>query len=194
MSNPYATAGVLSRLFFLTVLGFCVVILAGPVLALLSVLLSFLLVGFAFAFVGFLVWAVVQVVVGGKQAAWRNIQDLGQAFRNTLSQFGRFALQTLRFPAGVGRAVSTGASRLGRMLWAISRTIIRAAGEVGVMTATGLLVGGGAELIFGPKKPDHGLPVPLNILLGAALGCLVGLVMFVIEAKTRRRQSMIGLD
>jgi hypothetical protein len=75
----------LKNLGLFALLGFAVVLLAGPIIGVLSVLLSVGAVVLLFAVVGFLVWGAFQAAVKGPEAAMNGLKDVGergQAFLN----------------------------------------------------------------------------------------------------------------
>jgi hypothetical protein len=189
VSNLPSTLELLRRVFLLALLGLVAVVLVGPVIALVSVALSLVLVVLPFAVIGFVVWTLVQIAVGGKHLAWHNLREQGRALQETVRQIVRLSAQVLHAPLRLVKAIGLRAGDVAGGVWQLAKSGTRLVGEILVITATGFLVGGGVDLVFGPAKQDPGLPVPLNALLGGALGCLAGVAMIVLEKRAQSRRE-----
>src|SRR6266436_4674961 len=78
MENLESTWVVFRKIGWLALLGFGVIVLSGPILAVLSVLLSVGAVVLCFALVGFMVWSIFQFAIHGQEAASQSIQAMSQ--------------------------------------------------------------------------------------------------------------------
>jgi hypothetical protein len=189
VSNLPSTFDILRKVLLLALLGLAAVVLVGPVVAILSVVFSLLLVVAPFAFIGFLVWLMIQVATGRQHLAWDHMRQFGRTVADNVQHVSRRAAYVLKAPARLGREIGIRAAHLAGGAWRVARASTRVVGEVLLIAAIGLLVGGGMDLFLGPPRHDPGLPIPWNACLGAALGCLAGIVMVVLE---RRRAHCLN--
>jgi hypothetical protein len=188
MQSLRATADVVRRIGLLALLGVAVVVLSGPVLALLSVVLSVATVVLSFALVGFAAWSAFQFALHGKDAAWDNIRVMGQNLgRHTLT-VGQALLRGLAFlPRLLGRVV-VGIGWLAwmalRFVWATVRFVL----EVALLAIFGAAVGAVVGAV-GMANPETGLTVPVSALAGAIIAALVGAVMALLTRRGGRSQT-----
>src|SRR5260370_27768961 len=118
-----SVGGVLGAVALLALLGFVVVVLAGPVLAiivsLVTLILSLVASALPFALIGLLVWGTYQLVTRGPRGAWR---DLGLR----VAQIGYWLLAVPLI--GIIRVVK-GGLRAGRAVTALALPAARRAGQ-----------------------------------------------------------------
>ncbi len=183
MSNLPSIFELLRKVVLLALLGVAAVVLVGPVVAILSVAFSLVLIVAPFAFIGFLVWVMVQVAVGGQRLAWDNVRQLGRSIADTVQHVSRRAAQVLQAPARLGKEIAGRTAHLAGGAWRLARAGTRIIGEVLLITAVGLLIGGGVDLFAGTPRHGPGPMIPWNALLGGALGCLAGTVMAIRERR-----------
>jgi hypothetical protein len=184
MQTLRATADLVRRIALLALLGFGVVILAGPILAVLSVLLSFAMVILAFALVGFLAWSGFQLLLHGRHVAWNNIQGLGQNLGSHVLTLGRGLGRGLAFIpwligmllAGVFFAVRF----VLRMAWATTRFAV----EVAFMGLCGVALGAAVGSMGWLPNQDSGLTVPMSAVAGGVIAAGVGAVLALLPKKT----------
>ncbi len=142
MNSQPTIIAMLKQLGLFAILGFAVVILAGPIIGALSVLLSIGAVVLVFATVGFLGWALVQAMLNGPQAAVDRLQDAklkGQAMLNT---YGGNMKTAITWPV---QAITTLAGSLLLITVFLVRSVWTSfwfVTEVGIVAAAGTLVGG----------------------------------------------------
>src|SRR5205823_578365 len=87
---PPAVAA-LRQIALLALLGFAIVTLSGPLVAVASVVLSLALGILSFALVGFLILAIVRALYRGQRAAWEGVCQVCQ----NLGRIGQRLLHTL---------------------------------------------------------------------------------------------------
>src|SRR5216683_3406335 len=98
MENMVSTWVAFRKIGWLALLGFGVIVLSGPILAVLSVLLSVGAVVLCFALVGFMVWSIFQFAIHGQEAASERIQALSRHATQALARFGRACAGVIAFP------------------------------------------------------------------------------------------------
>src|SRR5947207_3326963 len=111
VENQACTAGVLRKVLMMAFIGFLLVFLSGPILAVLSVLLSVGAVVFGFALVGFLAWLLFRGLTVGWDTAWQNSKEFGGNLGQVAGKFGRGTVQILRVPAKAVGLLVYGADR-----------------------------------------------------------------------------------
>src|SRR5216684_3311552 len=120
MENMESTWVAFRKIGWLALLGFGVIVLSGPLLAVLSVLLSVGAVVLCFALVGFMVWSIFQFAIHGQEAASESIQAMSQNATRVIGKFGQTTARILAFPFKVivrdGDGSACGRSR-GRAGW-----------------------------------------------------------------------------
>src|SRR5262249_2786665 len=118
---------VIRKLVLFSLFGFVVVMVSGPVLALLSVVLPF-------ALVGFLVWGLFALVFQGKQLDWR---QLGANVRGV----GEAGLRLAALPVRAFAGVLGGGLLVLAFLWRRFWGTVWFAVEIALLAATGVGVG-----------------------------------------------------
>ena len=143
----------LRRLVFLALCGFVVVMVAGPVFAVLGILI-------AFAAIGLLVWLPLRLLGFGKPIKWHRVRDAGHKC------WGAVAVRGNRVRGEIltrGQPYLTQACETGRYLGRIFRE-----------TMSGALVGAMLGLIPAVQY-EHVRPMILGACFGALVGAIVGL-------------------
>jgi hypothetical protein len=184
VANLQTPGHVVQKVILLALLGFGVVMLGGPILALVSVVLSFGLVILFFALVGFVVWSLIQFVFFGNRMAWEAIPEaarrLGQAWLGGARKFGQVLGVPLRFVSRIGGGLLAGAGFAWKKSWAAAWTV----GEIALVALSGVLVGVLVGVVTGAPN-NHQVTVPTNALLGGAIAAVAGIAMTVRERRTR---------
>jgi hypothetical protein len=139
--------GVIRQLAILTLVGFLVVTLSGPALALLGVLLPFALVGAG-------VWLLVKVITAGPRVAFGLA---GALIRGTVQAI-------LFIPRHLFAAASTVLSKTGSG----ARVVAGALAPL----AIGAIIGGGLGFVGGAEHHDQEIRIPLGLAMGAGVGLL----------------------
>src|SRR5262245_59090653 len=98
MENLESTWVVFRKIGWLALLGFGVIVLSGPILAVLSVLLSAGAVSFCFALVGFIVWSLFQFAIHGQEAASERIQAMSRHATQAMGRFCQTCARVVAFP------------------------------------------------------------------------------------------------
>jgi hypothetical protein len=148
----HVLTSVLRKLVCLAVIGFLVVVLIGPILALLGVLISF-------ALIGLLVWLPIRTLLYGKPFDWAKVKAVSRKYGGAV--FGRchhVADQALAH----GHPVLEKVQAAGRFVALVFRE-----------TVCGALVG---ALLAVLRVPEASFHIKL-VLLGAGIGALVGAVV-----------------
>lgn len=184
MQTLRATADVVRRIALLALLGFGVVILAGPILAVLSVLLSFAMVLLSFALVGFLAWSAFQLLLHGRQVAWVNIRSLGQNLGRHLLTLGQGLGRALAFIPWLVGLVLAGIFWVVRFVLRMTWATTRFAAEVAFMALCGVAVGAAVGAGGWLPNQDPGLTVPMSALAGGVIAAVVGAVLALLPKKT----------
>lgn len=153
MESLYSMADMVRKLGVLTLLGFLIVFLIGPVLTVLGVILPF-------ALVGFLVWLPFRLFVQKREVNWSGLpRNSGQAIRAVLTlplRIGRFILSAI---IGLLRLVA------GAVGYAL-RIIIPAVLGAFLFAVLGA--------IGGVAHQDAEFRIPAAALIGAGIGALYG--------------------
>jgi hypothetical protein len=181
VNNLQTPAEVIRKLGLLALMGFGVVVLSGPILALLSVALSFALVLLPFVAVGLLVWLPFRFLWRGKEAAIQDVHEIHQNVGAAAGGVGRAIGRTITFlPRMAGRLVALVFS----LAWGILRLALsttRVVIEMTMVTVTGALIGVVAGVLTGQ---DLAVAIPTNAVAGALIGAGAGLVMLIRERRT----------
>jgi hypothetical protein len=153
MESLYSTADMVRKLGLLTLLGFLIVFLIGPVLTLLGVILPF-------ALVGFLVWLPFRVFIQKREVNWSGLpRKSGQAIRTVLTLPLRIAGFLLSVVTGLLRLV------IGAIGYGLRILIPAVAGAV--LFAVLGAIGGAAH-------QDAEFRIPAAALIGGGIGALYG--------------------
>jgi hypothetical protein len=173
----------LRQIVLLALLGFVVVTLSGPLVAVASVVLSLALGILAFAVVGFLIVALVRTAHRGQRAAW---EGACQACHN-LARTGQHLLQNLvsfvAFPFRIGARSAGALLRLGWVLFWKTLSGVRVLGEVTLMTLTGVLVGVLMGFLTGTPNRDLEVVVFGNAVAGGVIALVAGVVLLLREKR-----------
>jgi hypothetical protein len=152
MENQPRTGDVVRKVAGITLLGFLVVILIGPILTVLGVVLPF-------ALVGLLVYIPYRMLVAGKQGGWPAVRETG-----------RKALRTAAaFPIWLGERMVAFSSFVVRTAFRLVGTMVGLVFAVGAGAAIGATLG----LIGGMEYHDAEMRVPAGALIGASVGFIV---------------------
>jgi hypothetical protein len=184
MENLESTWVVFRKIGWLAILGFGVIVLSGPILAVLSVLLSVGAVIFCFALVGFIVWSFFQFAIHGQDAASERIQGMSRHATQALARFGQMSARIIAFPfkaiVRVGDALLAVVWFTMLRFWLAARFL----GKTSVLTMTGVLVGAAAGVWFGMAHQNMDVTVRLNAIFGGVVGTLVGAALILMEKKS----------
>ena len=184
MNQLQTPAAVLRQVGLLALIGFGVVTLFGPFVALMSVLLSFALVLLPFVAVGLLVWLPFRYVTRGKQATLQEVhevrQNLGQAAGGAWRAIGRAITFVPRMAGRLVAWIFFLAWGLLKLLLSTTRVVL----EMALVTLTGAFIGVVAGVLTGH---DLGVAIPTNAIAGGLIGATAGVVMLIRERRTVRR-------
>jgi hypothetical protein len=187
MENQENTCGVVRKIGLLALLGFGVVILSGPILAILSIVISFGAVVLGFALVGFLVWSFFQLLIYGRQAAWDNMQAFGANAAHAAGSIGRTTGRVLAFPirilAFIVGGILLAAGFILRQIWYLLGFLSRTALLCALGVFLGLIVG----VITGAANHNMDVAIPTNALIGGGVAILVSVFLTIFEKRSRTR-------
>ena len=154
----------LRKIGFFALVGFAVIFLTGPVVAVLSFIISASLFVFffllPFAVLGLMVWLPIRLVFGKAQAARRDLWRTGQFV-------GRAAIAVPARTCGHLCSRARGAGERMRQLTSFIGTIF-------VETVSGALVGALLGSIAGFQTQAWHIAVPAGAVIGTGLGVIVG--------------------
>jgi hypothetical protein len=176
MQNTSSALVLLARVGMLALLGFAVVILAGPVIGILGAILPFVLVGF-------IAWCLIQLVNSGPRAAWKTLQETGRIIGSATVQVARGCQRAFSFPAQTAVRVFHGSRELAGKAWSGTTTGVKMAVEGGVVTLTGAGIGAVVALVTSATKQDRELAMPMDIAVGSALAAGVWVAMTVLAKR-----------
>jgi hypothetical protein len=152
VETAHLLTAILRKLAFLALIGFLVVVLAGPILAMLGVLVSF-------ALIGLLVWMPIRTMLYGKPFEWSQVKAVSRKLGTPVwAGCHRITGGAL----GHGKPVLEKVQATGRFLGMIFRE-----------AACGALVGALLGMVLGPESSVPSQPALLGAGLGALLGTLV---------------------
>jgi hypothetical protein len=194
VTHFHFSCDIVRRVIILAGLGFALVVLSGPLIAILSIILSAAFVILIFAFLGFLAWGFFQAIVNGPHAAWKSVGEFPRLAGAGLRRIGGTFKRTLALPPQIGRRALDVVGNIIRGTWRITRSTTSIAVEIGLMTVTGFLVGEVVELAFGAHSHDPGLPIPFHALLGSLFGVLVGIAMVAMGKRSAKSQTSAGIS
>jgi hypothetical protein len=155
MDNVHKTGDVIRKLAGITLIGFLVVILIGPILTVVGALLPF-------ALVGLLVYIPYRLLLAGKQGGWPAVQDAGRKAVHT----------AVALPLWIGGKVTSFATFIVRTAFRLVGGVLGLAFFVGM----GAVLGGVLGVIGGMEHHDLEMRVPAGALIGAAVGLLARLL------------------
>jgi hypothetical protein len=171
----WSAASIVRKLALFALIGFGVVMLAGPILAVLSVVVPF-------ALVGFLVWGLFALVFQGKRLDWR---EVGAQVRQVGGAGLRLAAAPLRAFSGVLGGVLLVTWFLWRKFWGTVWFVV----EIALLAVTGVGVGALVGFLNRAQHPNLEVAVVGNAIIGGALAAVAGIVMTVLEKRGSVRRS-----
>jgi hypothetical protein len=190
VNNLHSAADVIRKVGLLALVGFSVILLSGPIVAILSVVLSLGVIVLGFALVGFLVWLPFRILTVGSQVAFQNLHDAGKAVGGVAMGVGRVGAKAVVVPPRAAGRMCAGGFRVAkaglRLTWSAARFI----GEVGVVAAAGVLVGVIFGLISGTQTHNLGVAIPMNAFAGGLIGAATGIVMTIRERRAGRAPTI----
>jgi hypothetical protein len=180
MQNQPSPFVFFARVGMLGLLGFAVVILAGPLIGIIATILPFVLIGFV-------AWCLIQLLHSGPRATWQTLREAcrfaGAVTAKVAHGFGR----VFTYPAQSAVRVYHASRQLAGKAWRGTTAGAKMAVEGGVVTLSGAGIGLVVGLITSATKQDREFAVPTNIAIGAALAAGVWVVMTVMA---RRRVTV----
>jgi hypothetical protein len=184
-SVPHATTG-LRQILLLALLGFGVLFLSGPIIAVASVVLSLVLAAAAivltFALIGFVVWAPIYFVYAGHEAASEKIGNMGRAVGNTLRRLGHVGRRAVEIPAYFVARVYRGGLH-------VTKVTGRFVGEVVMLGVGGAALGAVLGLVFSMMSSQSlGTNVTLNAVAGGGIAAAVGAVLALVPRRAGSRR------
>lgn len=203
MNGFQATASLLRKIAFLAVVGFLVLTLTGPVIALvaaiLSVIIAIVSVVLPFALIGFLVWTAFELVFGDRHLVLHRIRETGRAFyQGVVAGPLRAGAQSCRGAVNWSQTATRGAQGTAQVLGSVlalpfrlAATVARGGfgvvrfvarkvagvgrffGEVFVEALCGAFVGA----LLAALGVTRGQDPETVILIGAGLGGVLGILL-----------------
>jgi hypothetical protein len=149
MEKLQGSAHILRHVVLWTLIGFGVLVLSGPIIAIVGTLLPF-------ALVGLLIWLVVRAIMLGPLMVGRII--------------GRTVHAVLAVPRWAGRTAFHGVRRVGQAGW----STVSFVGSILLPAFAGALVGAMLGLIGGMEHNDADVRVPAGAVIGAGIGLVAG--------------------
>jgi hypothetical protein len=184
VENLQPTPDVFRKIALFTLVGFLVVVLMGPLLA----VLSFAFVILSFTIIGFMVWLPLRVLFAGKQTAWQDVRNMGVALRTDASKWGRRVVQVLGFPLRIVRGLGPGVLHLVRIALRTALNLLRVGGEIALMGVGGAMVGVLWGAFQSGPRPLAGA-IAMNALVAGSLAALAGATMALLPKKGRAPQT-----
>jgi hypothetical protein len=166
MERLQGTGDVIRKVAGITLIGFLVVVLIGPVLTVAGALLPF-------ALVGLLVYIPYRLLLASKQGGWPAVRDLGKKAVRT----------AVALPLWIGGRVTALVSFILRAVFRLIGTVFGLVFAVG----TGAVIGAALGFIGGMEHHDLDMRVPAGALIGAS----VGLLALVLKSKPAARQAPV---
>jgi YMGG-like Gly-zipper len=168
MSCMHTPARVLRKIVFFALLGFGVIFLSGPVIALFSFIISaalvILFVFLPFMLLGLIVWLPLRAIFGGRGRARRDLFETGRlvgkaAFVVPLRTCGHVYARARCARVRMHERVHTVTTFLGSIL---------------LEMVSGALVGALLGAIIGLQMNALQVSIPVGAVIGSALGLVVG--------------------
>jgi hypothetical protein len=182
-----STGSVFRKIALLVLIGFGVVFLSGPIVAVLSVVLSFAAVLGVFALIGFLVWLPFRMLLVGKDATIANVHEVAAAAGRDFGRFGRGVAQVLAFPVRVLTGILGAALQVTWFAGKTAFTTVRFVTGMAFLAVFGALLGALCGLwMSNVHHQDVESTMIMNTLVGAGLAVLAGLIL----ALPKRRQPI----
>jgi hypothetical protein len=151
MERLQGTGDVIRKVAGITLIGFLVVVLIGPVLTVAGAILPF-------ALVGLLVYIPYRLLLASKQGGWPAVRELGNKAVRT----------AIALPLWIGGRVTALVSFLLRGVFRLIGTVFGLVFAVG----TGAVIGAALGFIGGMEHHDLDMRVPAGALIGASVGVL----------------------
>jgi hypothetical protein len=187
--NLPPAVGFVRQVALLALLGFAVVTLSGPLVAVASVVLSLAVGILAFALVGFLIVAVFRALYRGQRAAWEGLCQAGQSLGRIGQRFLRTSFRLVTFPFRVAAYVVAG---ILYVAWLVLRKVwiaVRFLGEISLMTLTGVLVGVVMAITTGAPNRDLDTLIVMDALAGGLIAAVAGCALIWREKRAAARTS-----
>jgi hypothetical protein len=189
VSHRSTPLDILKKAAVLTLIGLAVVVMSGPIIALASVVLSVAVAILPFALVGFCAWSLYRIVIHGERPPWDHLGELGTWLGRMMGRFLQMGLRILAIPLLLGARLGVGVAQLVTAILGRTWSFAKAVGEIGVITATGVAVGGGVGVYLGLQHHDMDVAIPTNALMGGILACLAGITMMILERRNAVRRN-----
>jgi hypothetical protein len=173
----------LRQIVLLALLGFAVVTLSGPLVAVASVVLSLALGILSFALVGFLIVALIRAAHRGQRAAWEGACQVCQNLAGAGQRFLQILFSLVAYPFRIGARSIGALLRLGWVVFWKTLSGVRVLGEVTLMTLTGVLVGVLMGFLTGAPNRDLELTIFGNALAGGVIALVAGVVLLLREKR-----------
>lgn len=186
MNEIHSSGGVFRKLALLVLIGFAVVFLSGPILAVLSMVLSFAAVFAVFAMIGFLVWFPFRMLLVGRQAALADVQQLTAAAGRDFGRVGRAAARVLTVPARIVTAILGTALQVSWFAGKTAFSTVRFVTGMAFLALFGAVLGALCGLAMTNGHQDAQSVMVMNTLVGAGLAVAAGIVL----ALPRRSQPV----
>jgi hypothetical protein len=170
MQNQPSPFVFFARVGMLGLLGFAVVVLAGPLIGILATILPFVLIGFV-------AWCLIQLVHSGPRATWQMLRETGRVAGAATVKVAHGFGRVFTYPAHTAVRAYHGSKQLAGKAWRGTTAGAKVAVEGGVVTLSGAGIGLVVGLITSATKQDREFAVPTNIAIGAALAASVWVVM-----------------
>ena len=153
MESLYSTADIVRKVGLLTLLGFLIVFLIGPVLTVVGIILPF-------ALIGFLVWLPFRLFVQRKEVNWSGLpRRAGQAIRTVLT-----------IPLRLGGFIISAVIGLLRLVGSAIGLALR----ITIPALAGAVLFALLGTIGGVTHQDAEFRIPAAALIGAGIGALYG--------------------
>jgi hypothetical protein len=177
VENTSSPLLVVTRIGMLGLLGFAVIVLAGPVIGIVGALLPFVLVGF-------LAWCLFQLVSSGPQATWRTLRQAGGVVGTATVKTAQFCNRAVAFPARTTVRVLQGTKQLAGKAWRGLTASAKIGVEGGIVTLSGAAVGALVGLITSWQSHEgYDVAIPPDAMLGGLMAAGVWVAMTVIARK-----------
>jgi hypothetical protein len=177
----------------LALLGFGIVTLSGPLLALASVLFTFTLAVLAFALLGLIVLTVLRALVIGPRLAWAKLVQASRGLGGILERLPGRLGRVLRVPVRWGGSFLRGTASLTRQLFKTSWASAKVVSELGLLTLTGVGVGALVGTVMGMSGHDRETTLVVDALAGGAITLVAGVVFMIREKRAAARQVRVQL-
>jgi hypothetical protein len=185
MNNPLTLAVALKRLGLFALLGFAVIVLAGPIVGILSALLSIAAVLAAFGIVGYAVWTIYQTALKGPEAAFAELRAVREEGRNLINRNGGSLKSLVTKPLHAVWGLVGGLVLICAFLLKSAWTSFWFVTEVAIVAVVGVMVGGA----FGwgmAHPPDIQASAVSHAALGGVLAAIVGVILSLRERLANR--------